>query len=72
MARLTPLGWTCVGAADVIAGGTPLTHLNMAYFVHQQEKELTSVLQKFWEIETWIRDNKRETETRGRVSHQRI
>ena len=56
------------GAADVIAGGTPLIHLNMAYFVHQQE--LTSVLQTFWEIETWIRDKKRETKTRRRVSNQ--
>lgn len=40
--RLTPLGWTCIGAADVIAGSTPLTHFNMAYFVHQ----LNSVIQK--------------------------
>ena len=52
MARLTPLGWTYIGAADVICWGTPLTYLNMAYFVLQQEMELASVLQKFWEIET--------------------
>ena len=60
VARLTPLGWTCIGAADVIAGGTPLTHLNMACFVHQQEKELTSVQQNFWEIETCSSETKRE------------
>ena len=47
VARLTNLGWTCIGAADVISGGTPSAHLNMTYFVHQQEKELTSVLQTF-------------------------
>ena len=28
------------------------TNLNMAYFVHQQEKELSSVLQKFWEVDS--------------------
>ena len=60
VARLTPLSWTCIRAADVIAGGTPLTHLNMAYFVHQQEMELTSVLQKFWEIDTCGSETKKE------------
>ena len=60
VARLTPLGWTCIGAADVIAGGTPLTHLNIAYFVHQQEKELTSALTSVWEIETCGSETKRE------------
>ena len=46
--------------ADVIADGTPLTHLKMACFVHQQEKELTSVQQNFWEIETCSSETKRE------------
>lgn len=32
--RLTPLGWACIEAADVIAGRARLTHLDMAYFVH--------------------------------------
>ena len=44
----------------MIAGGTPLTHLNMAFFMHQQEMEITSVLQEFWEIETCGSETKRE------------
>ena len=28
------------------------TNFNVAYFVHQQEKELSSVLQKFWEVDS--------------------
>ena len=47
VARLTPLGWTCIGAADVVDGSSPCTNLNVVYFVHSQEKELTSVLQRF-------------------------
>jgi len=27
-------------------------NFNMAYFVHQQEKELSSILQKFWEVDS--------------------
>ena len=45
--RLTPLGWTCIGVADVVDGSLPCTNLNMTYFVYPQGKELTSVLQTF-------------------------
>ena len=38
VARRTPLGWTCIRAADLIPGGTTLTHLNMAYFVQSSRK----------------------------------
>ena len=61
VARLTPLGWTCIGAADVVDGSLSCTNLNMAYFVHPQGKELTSVLQKFWEIETAGSELKKES-----------
>ena len=50
MVRLTPLGWTCIGAAGGMAGGLPQTNFNAAYFV--QDKELSSMLQKFWEADT--------------------
>ena len=74
VARQTPLGWTCIGAADVVDGSSPCTNLNVAYFVHPEMKELTSVLQKLWEIETSDSELKREreSETGRRFSHQKI
>jgi len=50
--RLTPLGWTCIGSPKLKEDSVQQTNFNMAYFVHQQEKELSSVLQKFWEIDS--------------------
>ena len=42
VARLPPLGGTCIGAAEVIASGLPQTNFNEAYFL--QDRELSSVL----------------------------
>ena len=50
--RLTPLGWTCIGSPKLKEDSVQQTNFNMAYFVRQQEKELNSVLQKFWEIDS--------------------
>ena len=52
MARLTPLGWTCIGSPELIEGGVPQTNFSVSYFLHQQDKELSSVLQKFWEVDS--------------------
>ena len=51
VARLTPLVWTCIGSFELIEGSVPQTNFNMSYFVHQQDKKLSSVLQKFWEVD---------------------
>ena len=40
----------------------------MAYFVHPQQKELTSVLQKFWEVESSRSELKRERLRQGEES----
>ncbi|XP_061190177.1 uncharacterized protein LOC133198039 [Saccostrea echinata] len=53
VARLTPLGWTCVGK---IYGGSEIcvqTHYNRTYFLHNQrsENETDKILCKFWEME---------------------
>ena len=52
VARLTPLGWTCIGSPKLTQNSVQQTNFNVAYFVHQQEKELSSVLQKFWEVDS--------------------
>ena len=52
VARLTPLGWTCIGSPKLAEDSVQETDFNTAYFVHQQEKELSSVLQKFWEVDS--------------------
>ena len=52
VAQLTPLGWTCIGSPKLTEDSMQQTNFNMAYFVHQQEKELTSALQKFWEVDS--------------------
>ena len=44
VARLTPLGWTCIGSPKLTEDRVQQTNFNMAYFVHQQEEELSSVL----------------------------
>jgi len=50
LVRLTPLGWMCIGSPELAEDSMQQTNFNMAYFVHQQEKELSSVLQKFWKV----------------------
>ena len=52
VARLTPLGWTCIGSPKLTGDSVQQTNFNMTYFVHQQEKELSSALQKFWEVDS--------------------
>ena len=52
VAQLTPLGWTCISSPELAGGNMPQTNFNMAYFVHHQDKELSSVLQKFWEVDS--------------------
>ncbi|CAC5416213.1 unnamed protein product [Mytilus coruscus] len=50
MARLTPLGWTCIGNPN---DGEDQTFFNRTYFVHHQENssDIDNIVRKFWEIE---------------------
>ncbi|XP_067667337.1 uncharacterized protein [Haliotis asinina] len=48
MARLTPLGWTCVGCVPEQSGH--YRH-SRTYFSNDKEIELNSMLHKFWEVE---------------------
>ena len=52
VARLTPLGWTCIGRIAYSANGPFNTNFNRAYFINQADKDLNQTLQKFWEIDT--------------------
>ena len=54
VARSTPLGWTCIGSPGLVEDSMQQTNFNTAYFVHQQENELSSVLQKFWEVDSSV------------------
>jgi len=47
VARLTHLGWTCIGSPELTEDSVQQTNFNMTHFVHQQEKESSSILQKF-------------------------
>ncbi|KAK3732000.1 hypothetical protein QZH41_005502 [Actinostola sp. cb2023] len=53
IARLTPLGWTCIGHPDPSekqeAGHQ--TNFIRTYYVRTEEEELNSTLRKFWEVE---------------------
>jgi len=42
----------CIGSPDLTEDSVQQTNFNMAYFVHWQEKEFSSVLQKFWEVDS--------------------
>lgn len=50
IARLTPLGWTCIGNPD---NDNNLTHFNYTYFVGKANdtSECDVLLKKFWDIE---------------------
>ncbi|XP_067676275.1 uncharacterized protein [Haliotis asinina] len=48
IARLTPLGWTCVGR---IPGFRDVRHSAGTYFTDKRETELSSMLQKLWEVD---------------------
>ena len=53
IARLTPLGWTCVGPADGRDLQTNFTH---PYFVREKREgpgEISGLLRRFWEIENY-------------------
>ena len=52
VARLTPLGWTCVGPASTQRSGGVQT----TYFVREQQEnsdEISNLLRRFWEIENY-------------------
>ena len=53
VARLTPLGWTCIGNPFPAAIPTLQTHFAWTYFVRGQSeiRELNFTLKRFWEIE---------------------
>ncbi|CAG2211582.1 unnamed protein product [Mytilus edulis] len=50
IARLTPLGWTCIGDPN---SGQDQTLFNRTYFARGQENrnDLDNIVRKFWEIE---------------------
>ena len=47
IARLTPLGWTCIGNPD---GKTERIHANFTFFLKDSDK-LSSLVHQFWDIE---------------------
>ncbi|XP_065941558.1 uncharacterized protein [Magallana gigas] len=63
VARLTPLGWTCVGK---IPGSNEIcvqTHFNRTYFIQNQksDNELVKILCKFWEMENFSEPQKKQS-----------
>ena len=48
MARLTPLGWTCIAGHN----GEGSTNFNSAFFISCKDNNLNSTLQRFWELES--------------------
>ena len=56
VARLTPLGWTCVGPASTQRSGGLQTNFTHTYFVREQQEnsdEISNLLRRFWEIENY-------------------
>ena len=53
IARLTPLGWTCVGAFNDTHPTSVTTHFARTYFVHSQvvTEDVDTVLRQFWEVD---------------------
>ena len=68
VAQLKTLCWTCIGSLKLAEDSVQQTNFNMAYFVHQQEKELSSVLQKFWEVDSSGSVTEKELLTKEEVS----
>ncbi|XP_062580317.1 uncharacterized protein LOC134242249 [Saccostrea cucullata] len=62
VARLTPLGWTCVGKIYGTNEKCVQTHYNRTYFLHSQrsEKETDKILCKFWEMEDFSEPKKKQ------------
>ena len=54
IARLTPLGWTCVGALSDVYLSDPKTHFARTYFASDQVtmEDINVVLRQFWEIDS--------------------
>eukprot|EP00112_Aurelia_sp_Birch-Aquarium-sp1_P014565 Seg3156.4 transcript_id=Seg3156.4/GoldUCD/mRNA.D3Y31 product="hypothetical protein" protein_id=Seg3156.4/GoldUCD/D3Y31 len=52
VARLTPLGWTCIRGTENAANNPFHTNFNRAYFINQVDTDLNQTLQRFWEIDT--------------------
>ena len=54
IARLTPLGWTCVGALSNLPQSRLSTHFARTYFTSDQigEESVDVVLRQFWEIDS--------------------
>jgi len=50
IARLTPLGWTCVGGQKTFEGHA--ANFNATFFVSSADQDLSTTLQRFWEIES--------------------
>ena len=56
VARLTPLGWTCVRPASTQRSGGLHTNFTHTYFVREQQEnsdEISNLLRRFWEIENY-------------------
>ena len=52
VARLTPLGWTCIGHPSLCPKPNYRTNFIRTYFVHEESGvELGNAVRKFWEIE---------------------
>ncbi|MCU7929154.1 MAG: DUF1759 domain-containing protein, partial [Candidatus Thiodiazotropha sp. (ex Dulcina madagascariensis)] len=53
IARLTPLGWTCVGSPGSYYESTLKTNFAYTYFLREQSEieQVNRILKKFWEIE---------------------
>lgn len=56
IARLTPLGWTCVVRIRDSHEILNYTHYNRTYFIHNQKRETETdkILRKFWEVECYV------------------
>ncbi|KAK3102963.1 hypothetical protein FSP39_015321 [Pinctada imbricata] len=53
IARLTPLGWTCIGSPNIMMGTGNSTHYIRTYFTNKTDahSEIDDLVRKFWEIE---------------------
>jgi hypothetical protein len=50
IARLTPLGWTCIG--PISPGPYRSTHFARTYFIQNSDADTNTLLQKMWDIES--------------------
>ena len=59
IARLTPLGWTCVGKTSPVESAFH-TNFNYTYFLREDVDEVNATLRKFWEVEEVTTSNNNE------------